>query len=201
MSIQCVALFGNQDRAGPPGLSLVTTKTIPTYRTRGPRREAAPTPPPGRWPACTSRGWPDILQKQVRPGGLIRKCVPQETGIGTRTGCHVKWKPHAKSSPGFCNTKTGARCRQQPAYENGQAAIWKHLRARQRPAKISDIGKPNVPKHSNPEHYGSGLTLDEPLSISGTRVPRAYAAATSLGPFSGCMQIFDPAPAGKVSAR
>jgi hypothetical protein len=61
-----VALVGNQDRAGPPGLSLVTTKTIPTYRTRGPRREAAPTPPPGRWPACTSRGWPDILQKQVR---------------------------------------------------------------------------------------------------------------------------------------
>ena len=183
MSIQCVALFGNQDRAGPPGLSLVTTKTIPTYRTRGPRREAAPTPPPGRWPACTSRGWPDILQKQVRPGGLIRKCVPQETGIGTRTGCHVKWKPHAKSSPGFCNTKTGARCRQQPAYENRQAAIWKHLRARQRPAKISDIGKPNVPKHSNPEHYGSGLTLDEPLSISGTRVPRAYAAATSPRPF------------------
>ena len=135
MSIQCVALFGNQDRAGPPGLSLVTTKTIPTYRTRGPRREAAPTPPPGRWPACTSRGWPDILQKQVRPGGLIRKCVPQETGIGTRTGCHVKWKPHAKSSPGFCNTKTGARCRQQPAYKNRQAAIRKHLRARQRPAK------------------------------------------------------------------
>ena len=72
-----VALVGNQDRAGPPGLSLVTTKTIPTYRTRGPRREAAPTPPPGRWPACTSRGWPDTLQKQVRPGGLIRKCVPQ----------------------------------------------------------------------------------------------------------------------------
>ena len=125
-------------------------KRQPTYRTRGPRREAAPTPPPGRWPACTSRGWPDILQKQVRPGGLIRKCVPQETGIGTRTGCHVKWKPHAKSSPGFCNTKTGARCRQQPAYENRQAAIWKHLRARQRPAKIPDIGKPNVPKHSNP---------------------------------------------------
>ena len=119
----------------------------------------------------------------ARPGGLIRKCVPQETGIGTRTGCHVKWKPHAKSSPGFCNTKTGARCRQQPAYENRQAAIWKHLRARQRPAKISDIGKPNVPKHSNPEHYGSGLTLDEPLSISGTRVPRAYAAATSPRPF------------------
>ena len=56
LSIQCVALIGNQDRAGPPGLSLVTTKTIPTYRTRGPRRKAAPTPPPGRWPACTSRG-------------------------------------------------------------------------------------------------------------------------------------------------
>ena len=80
-------------------------------------------------------------------------------------------------------------------------AIWKHLRLRQRPAEISDIGKPNVPKHSNSEHYGSGFTLDESLSISGTGVPRAYAAATSLGPFSGCMQIFDPAPEGKVSAR
>ena len=120
-----------------------------------------------------------------RPGGLIRKCVPQETGIGTRTGCHVKWKPHAKSSPGFCNTKTGARCRQQPAYTNRQAAIWKHLRARQRPAKISDIGKPNVPKHSNPEHYGSGFTLDESLSISGTGVPRAFMQrrpASALSP-------------------
>ena len=52
-----------------------TIKTIPTYRTRGPRREAAPTPPPGRWPACTSRGWPDILQKQVRASSRIRPDV------------------------------------------------------------------------------------------------------------------------------
>ena len=98
-------------RIGPglPASLSSQPKAIPTYRTRGPLREAAPTPPPGRWPACTSRGWPDILQKQVRPGGLIRKCVPQETGIGTRTGCHVKWKPHAKSSPGFCNTKNGGQ--------------------------------------------------------------------------------------------
>ena len=29
VSIQCVALFGNRDRAGPPGLSLVTTKNNP----------------------------------------------------------------------------------------------------------------------------------------------------------------------------
>ena len=168
MSIQCVALFGNRDRAGPPGLSLVTTKTIPTYRTRGPRRKAAPTPPPGRWPACTSRGWPDILQKQVRPGGLIRKCVPQETGIGTRTGCHVKVETPCEVQPRILQRKNGARCRQQPAYKNRQAAIWKHLRTRRRPAKISDIGKPNVPKHSNPEHYGPGFTLDESPSISGT---------------------------------
>ena len=81
-----VALVGNQDRAGPPGLSLVTTKTIPTYRTRGPRREAAPTPPPGRWPACTSRGWPDILQKQVRACRAARgprgARVDQGLGLG-----------------------------------------------------------------------------------------------------------------------
>ena len=31
--------------------------------------------------------------------------------------------------------------------------------------------------------------------------PGPDRAATSLGPFSGCMQIFDPAPEGKVSAR
>ena len=42
---ETTTLIGNQDRAGPPGLSLVTTETIPTYRTKGPRREAAPTPP------------------------------------------------------------------------------------------------------------------------------------------------------------
>ena len=72
---------------------------------------------------------------------------------------------------------------------------------RQRPAKISDIGKPNVPKHSNPEHYGTGFTLDEMPSFSGTGTLRAPAAATSLGPFSGCMRTSDPAPEGKVSAR
>ena len=136
------------------------------------RRECRHRRKGGRCKFCCCCCWAVICwfspSPLPRPGGLIRKCVPQETGIGTRTGCHVKWKPHAKSSPGFCNTKTGARCRQQPAYKNRQAAIWKHLRARQRPAKISDIGKPNVPKHSNPEHYGSGFTLDESPSISGT---------------------------------
>ena len=85
-------------------------------------------PPSQRPPRAAVRLPAQLLL--IVAGGLIRKCVPQETGIGTRTGCHVKWKPHAKSSPGFCNTKTGARCRQQPAYENRQAAIWKHLRAR-----------------------------------------------------------------------
>ena len=75
-----VALFGNRIEPGfPASLSSHTKQTIPTYRTRGPRRAAAPTPLPGRKQlVCSS-----IPSKsRYAPAELIRKRVPQRTGNG-----------------------------------------------------------------------------------------------------------------------
>ena len=75
-----VALFGNRIGPGfPRPLSRHTKQTIPTYRTRGPRREATPTPLPGRKQlVCSS-----IPSKsRYAPAELIRKRVPQRTGNG-----------------------------------------------------------------------------------------------------------------------
>ena len=75
-----VALFGNRIGPGfPRPLSRHTKQTIPTYRTRGPRRAAAPTPLPGRKQlVCSS-----IPSKsRYAPAELIRKRVPQRTGNG-----------------------------------------------------------------------------------------------------------------------
>ena len=75
-----VALFGNRIGPGfPRPLSSHTKQTIPTYRTRGPRRAATPTPLPGRKQlVCSS-----IPSKsRYAPAELIRKRVPQRTGNG-----------------------------------------------------------------------------------------------------------------------
>ena len=75
-----LALFGNRIGPGfPRPLSRHTKQTIPTYRTRGPRRAAAPTPLPGRKQlVCSS-----IPSKsRYAPAELIRKRVPQRTGNG-----------------------------------------------------------------------------------------------------------------------
>ena len=75
-----VALFGNRIGPGfPRPLSRHTKQTIPTYRTRGPRRAAAPTPLPGRKQlVCSS-----IPSKsRYAPAELIRKRVPQQMGNG-----------------------------------------------------------------------------------------------------------------------
>ena len=76
--IQLPCLVTGSGRASRP-LSRHTKQTIPTYRTRGPRRAAAPTPLPERKQlVCSS-----IPSKsRYAPAELIRKRVPQQTGNG-----------------------------------------------------------------------------------------------------------------------
>ena len=86
-----VALFGNRIGPGfPRPLSRHTKQTIPTYRTRGPRRAAAPTPLPGRKQlVCSSI--PSKSRYAPRRGpiraGLLRQSASPRHSWSERATC------------------------------------------------------------------------------------------------------------------
>ena len=125
-----VALFGNRIGPGfPRPLSRHTKQTIPTYRTRGPRRAAAPTPLPGRKQlVCSS-----IPSKsRYAPAELIRKRVPQQMGIAHEMGTGKQTPSRAKPSSTGTSLKEGEECVSGTHHPVGQTF----------PPRAGRLGKP-----------------------------------------------------------